>query len=493
MTGPAGYADLQLHQFADLAFGGKVLWGSSADDDRLGDCRPLHGPHGLRDLPGNLGRMVVRTMSARSLLGHRTAGAPAFADWPAWSDVTHQAAPLSALRRAVDGGLRLIVMLAVNNELLGRLTRGDGYADMTAVNRQLQAAKDFEAMVDRMHGGPGRGWYRIAYTPGQARRTIENGDLAVVVGTEVDDLFGGVLGPDPTPADLAAEVDRYHALGVRHVLPIHLKDCRYGGAAFATGLHWSRDGGVLSRVNPFGSLPVYRMHTATRTGGYDYRAGHCNSQGLTPLGEELIRLLMDRGVMIDVDHMAAASRQDTLRLTGAAGYPVVAGHAEAFGAAPPGTRSERMLTDAELAAIHRHGGMVGPVLRQTSVTGTAPGTAQAFLSVYRHVLTRMPGAPVAFGTDLNGFAGLPRPSGGPGPAYPFTAPVTGTEMGHSRLGGRTYDLATDGVAHVGMLPDLIASLPALGMTAAESEPLLHSAIGYVEAWERAVAAGGALP
>ena len=79
-----------------------------------------------------------------------------------------------------------------------------------------------------------------------------------------------------------------------------------------------------------------------------------------------------------------------------------------------------------------------------------------------------------------GFAGLPRP--GAALTYPFAAPVPGTPMGRSRLGAREYDLATDGVAHVGMLPDLVA---ALGLTAAESGPLLRSAIGYVEVWERA--------
>lgn len=483
MTAPAGFADLQVHQFADRAFGEEVLWGSAAAaDDRLGDCRPMHGPHGLLDLPGNIGRMVLGTAGWRSLLGHRTAGAPGFPDWPAWSDVTHQAAPLSALRRAVDGGLRLMVMAAVNNELLARLMRGADHRDMPAVDRQLQAAKDFETIVDRAAGGPGRGWYRIAYSPAEARRIVLDGNLAVVLAIEVDDLFGSVLGDDPTPAALAAEVDRYHALGVRHILPIHLSDCRFGGAAFAMGLHWSRNSGWVSRANPPGSLPVWRMTTAVRPGGYDYRAGHCNKRGLSPLGTELIRLLMARGIMIDIDHASAASRQDILRLTAAADYPVIAGHAELLGAARPGIRSERMLTDDELAAVARHGGMIGPVLRQTSPAGPAQGTAAAFAAAYRYACDRMPGRPVAFGTDLNGFAGLPRPGGGPALTYPFPAPVTGLPMGRSRLGTQDYELGRDGVAHIGMLPDLVASL---GLSAAELDPLLSSASGYVAAWERA--------
>jgi microsomal dipeptidase-like Zn-dependent dipeptidase len=490
MNTGTGYADLHLHQFAELAFGGRVLWGSAAAQDaELMSCRSVHGPHGLFDLPGNIGRIFLGTRSIRSLLGHRTAGAPEFPGWPRWHDVTHQAVQRSALERAVAGGLRLIVMTAVNNEMLGRLTGGVDYADMPSVERQLQAAKEFESTIDAEAGGPGRGWYRIAYTAAQARQTIAEGRLAVILGIEVDELFGDVIGPDSAPADLAAEVDRYHALGVRHILPIHLVDNLFGGTAFALGLQWSRTGGPVSRVNPPLTLPASRVRTATRAGGYDYRGGHCNVLGLTPLGETLIRLLIERAIMVDADHMSAASRADTLRLTAAAGYPLVAGHAEFLGAAAPGKRSERMLTDDELAAIARHDGIVATLLRQTSTVGPADtrGSADAFLAAYRHVRSRMPTSAIALGSDLNGFAGMPRPrplDGSP-LEYPFDAPVTAARLDRSALGRRTFDVNTDGVAHVGMLPDFIAQLSELGLSEEESRPLLGSAMGYVNAWERA--------
>ncbi|MEH1056842.1 membrane dipeptidase [Micromonospora sp. CPCC 206171] len=447
----------------------------------------MHGPHGLFDLAGNIGKIMLGTESPRALLGHRTAGAADFPAWPRWSDVTHQAVPRSGLQRAVEGGLRLIVMMAVNSRILGSLTRGADYDDMPAVDRQLQAAKEFEATIDKEAGGPGRGWYRIAYSAAQARQIIDDGKAAVVLGIEVDHLFGDVIGPHSTPDDLAAQVKRYHDLGVRHVFPIHLENCAYGRAAFALNLHWSRNGGPISKVNPPLSLPVFRMNTAPRPGGYDYRAGHCNTGGLTPLGETLIRLLMEHHMMIDVDHMSAASRADTLRLTGAAGYPVVAGHAEVLAAAEAGRRSERLLTDDELTAIGRHGGIVAPLLRQMSiaVSSDAKGTAEAFLAAYRRVLRRLPEAAIPFGSDLNGFAGLPcdlrrgRPL-----EYPFNAPVTRAALGRSRLGRRSFDLNTDGIAHVGMLPDFVAHLFELGLSEEEGRPLLDSALGYVRAWEQ---------
>lgn len=58
-------------------------------------------------------------------------------------------------------------------------------------------------------------------------------------------------------------------------------------------------------------------------------------------------------------------------------------------------------------------------------------------------------------------------------------------IGKSRLGNKVYDFNTDGLAHYGMLPDLIADLEAQGLPIRELDPLLHSADGYVDAWERA--------
>lgn len=88
-----------------------------------------------------------------------------------------------------------MVMLAVNNEALCSLVNrraGFGWDDMSAVDRQIQAAKDPEDYVDRRDDGNtnNSGWYRIAYDSGQARSLISQGKLAVVLGTEVPSLFG---------------------------------------------------------------------------------------------------------------------------------------------------------------------------------------------------------------------------------------------------------------------------------------------------------------
>jgi hypothetical protein len=51
--------------------------------------------------------------------------------------------------------------------------------------------------VDAASGSPGRGWYRIVDSPSEARAVISSGRLAVVLGIEVDNVFG-VVSAHPT-------------------------------------------------------------------------------------------------------------------------------------------------------------------------------------------------------------------------------------------------------------------------------------------------------
>ena len=48
-------------------------------------------------------------------------------------------------------------------------------------------------------------------------------------------------------------------------------------------------------------------------------------------------------------------------------------------------------------------------------------------------------------------------------------------MDRSVIGEKTFDIDTDGLAHVGMLPDFIADLEAQGVTGELLDPLLNSA------------------
>jgi hypothetical protein len=60
-----------------------------------------------------------------------------------------------------------------------------------------------------------------------------------------------------------------------------------------------------------------------------------------------------------------------------------------------------------------------------------------------------------------------------------------TSVEKSVVGNRTYDFNTDGFAHIGMLPDMIADFEAMGMQPSELDALFFSAEGYIRLWERA--------
>ena len=62
-------------------------------------------------------------------------------------------------------------------------------------------------------------------------------------------------------------------------------------------------------------------------------------------------------------------------------------------------------------------------------------------------------------------------------------------MGKYEFSRRTFDFNYDGLAHEGMLPDLIEDLKQQGVRPRDLQPLLNSADGYIILWER-IEAGG---
>ena len=200
---------------------------------------PVHGALHAQDPFGFLAGnppLLSNFGSSRTALGHGLS----FEGWPLWKSPDHQRMYYLWLERAWRGGLRLMIVQAVNNELNCGLAprRVDtvtdasfGCSDMAAVDRQIQAAKDLETFIDEKAGGPGQGWYRIVYSPAQARAAMAAGKLAVVLGIEVDNLFNCRDGLC-NEAHVDAQLRKYYNMGVRHAYPIHLFDNDFGGAAY---------------------------------------------------------------------------------------------------------------------------------------------------------------------------------------------------------------------------------------------------------------------
>ncbi len=130
--------------------------------------------------------------------------------------------------------------------------------------------------------------------------------------------------------------------------PVHFADNAFGGYAlgggtekFLFGLNSAAatQGGFLSGITPQDEDCSSRF------------AQKCNQRHLTPLGAHLITSMMNKGMIIDIDHMGMHTTDEVLALTTARHYPVISGHTGFVGTAMPGHSSERDKSDAWLATM----------------------------------------------------------------------------------------------------------------------------------------------
>jgi len=577
-----GAAELHSHQFANLGFGGRIVWGepfnergieaalsecgvnelcTDAKEDFVCDelicrftsdrqaCRagcdryacdnpPPHGRAGIAD--------PVSTV-LRGEAGHRVTGYPDFQGWPAYNSFTHQQVYHRWLRRAFDGGLKLMVMLAVTNQVLCELWEHDHACDdMSNAELQLLAAKELERYIDYQNDCDvnDNGWYRIAETPRDAREIIADGAMAVVLGLEVDALFNCYAPDRPlaprtacTERDVQDQIQKYRALGVRHVFPIHLFDNGFGGAAAYNDIFNFGNAYVnreLFDVHACGESYSFRfgemsgmaddfLATAAKTLGFPYQRyaeleTHCNTRGLTGLGKQALGMLMDHKMIIDVDHMSTISRGEALQLAEGRAYPgLVSSHAGFTEVNIGDKRHEGQLTPKEVERLIKLGGMLAPILNQgnlaqvktyertdggTQVRADCGSSSKGFAQAYFYAVDQMKAHKrsdsvlgVGFGSDFNGLVATPAPrfgkhacdgdrSADQGDQVSYPVETAGGLMNRSVIGSRTYDINTDGFAHVGMFPDFVADLRELGLTEADLKPLFSSAEAYVQLWER---------
>ncbi len=270
--------------------------------------------------------------------------------------------------------------------------------------------------------------------------------------------------------------------------------------------------------------------------------------GLTALGEYLIRQAMKLGMIIDVDHMSINAFNDTIGLAQSVSpwyAGVAASHVQFFDLytqyfAGSAGRHERMRTKDQLKAISSLGGMIAVMLKddvQDTPNGWCPPnntcapaplgpgpiggqftvdyngvngdyglknncaySTTEWAQAYMYGADTM-GGPVAMGSDFNGIAGHIGPRFGSGacggnPAqrtlqeatknrltYPFTLPGFGT-FDRQVSGQRVFDFNTDGLAHIGLLPDMVADLKNVGLNDVQLGRLFGSAQAYVDMWSK---------
>lgn len=540
-----GIVDTHSHLLSNFGFGGGGIF-HGAPFHRLGiehalpDCALYHGEEGRKDLfgfgfdnPDDADGLLLALVTGQTPeANHATAGYPEFTDWPsAFDSSTHQVQYYKWLERAYLGGMRLVVQHATSNQIICDLIGGIGaqstrYAcnDMVAVDRIIDETYAMEAYIDAQEGGPGKGWFRIVESPAEARRVIGSGKLAVVLGIETSNLFDCFLVPsDEFPActeqDVLDELDAYHARGVRAMFPVHKYDNAFSAGDGHKGII---ELGNFSQTGHFSNLTpdcdpdvpsVFDKGPASFPGLISPRADYfapppndfsnfadnpaatllpflplliqppgnqevCQAAGLTPLGEFLIEQMMQRGMIIELDHMPRRTYKQVFGILEQNDYPAA------------GTHGLNNSGD-----LYRLGGISKSGFRRcraSDATATVDDGYQARIAS----IEDNGGFPAeGFGLDLNGFAGAPGPRFGDDSVcgepqddpvtYPFESYAGDVTFSAPRLGDRAVDFNTEGMVHIGLLPELIDEVRRDGVSDAELEPLFKSAEGYVRMWEKA--------
>jgi len=458
----------------------------------LVDC-PDHYPNGA-------GAVLENVLYGNPLRTHDPVGWPTFEDWPAPESLTHEQTYYRWIERAWLGGVRIMVNDLVENVALCDVypIKHNSCRDMDSIRLQARRIHELEDYVDAQSGGPGRGWLRIVRTPFEARRVINEGKLAVVLGIETSEIFGcggSEAQPHCDRDQIVRGLDEIEAMGVASLFPIHKFDNAFGGVRFdggafgvainaanfkQTGQFWQIEpcsgaehdneqvtgvpagilGAGLAWYLPAGATPVYGPPP------------HCNARGLSPLGEFLIEQMIDRGLMIEVDHESQKTAKRVLDLAEQRGYS--------------GVLASHSWTDPHLhARVYALGGFVEPIT----------SGAESFVEEWRAL--RAVADPrfefgIGFGADANGFHAQPPARGGGLPnavSYPFKSLDGRITFDRQVSGQRVYDVNLDGVAQYGLHPDWMEQLRLLaGRPIADD--LMSGAEAYLQTWERAVGVPG---
>ncbi len=480
-----GWIDSHSHVNSNDGFGGRLICGApfapGGITDALKDC-PDHYPNGNFALFENL--------TSDSDWTHDPVGYPTFKDWPKTTSMSHQAGYYAWIERSWRAGQRVLVNDLVTNGVicsLPVLPKDRGCDEMNAIRRQAALSYQMQDYIDNIYGGPGKGFYRVVTSPQQAADVIKSGRLAVVLGVETSEPFGckQVLGvAQCSKADIDNGLDELKGLGVSSMFLCHKFDNALCGVRFdpgaqgsiinvgqflGSGTWWQTEKCQTAMSdNPIGGAPapaevIEELPPGAEVPTYN-NTNKCNVRGLTGLGEYALKAMMDRNMMVELDHMSVKSATRTLEVLEAAGYP---------GALSSHSWSDKKFTER----MYRLGGFR---------TGY-PGEPESFLGEWssQAALRAKYDKAYGFGLDYNGIGSHPGPLPADYPnkvTYPYTAIDGSTVMDRQVTGQRTWDLNTDGAAHYGLVPDMIEQLKKAGGGQALVDDLMAGSQDYLDTW-----------
>ena len=539
-----GYLDAHSHLGSNMYLAGAVPgdpYHRYGVEHALDACDDEHGPDGRLDIIGGGAKP------------HDTAGWPLFTDWPEYNSLGHSAYYYKWLERAHLSGLRMMVVYMVENQVLCEIQKKVNPASwgerigscstMDSITRQIEGVNDLIDYVDAQYGGPGQGFLAQVTTPEEAREAIAAGKLALLYGVEASEVLDcgeqDVCDEQVVEDNLATLYDA----GVRVMYPVHKFDNHFGGAntrnsadelvhlgqRISTGHYVETencddhsadyDGAFVrgfeydSGIPAVPELPEGVIGDFINDLGAEYPEGleQCNSKGLTALGEYLVNRMIDKKMIIDLDHISARAASSIMDIVEARDYSgVVSTHNWMMKGkdSPEDTDKSDDPFHETFNRLVRAGGFTSPLNKdsqtliplienyllahlQAQYPALTPAQLLAMLATLQPA--DIPG--VGIGADMSGLATQANPKGN-NPGYPFVNEFGIQFDQQGEAGGRKFDLATDGVAHYGMLADHIAQVrsdaQALGKPYVY-ESLMNSAEQYLRMWEAAEQAPATSP
>ncbi|MGI9278063.1 MAG: ricin-type beta-trefoil lectin domain protein [Endozoicomonas sp.] len=369
---------------------------------------------------------------------------------------------------------------------------------MESVRLQALRIRELQDYIDAQAGGPGKGFFRIVHSPAEARQVISQDKLAVVMGMEVSELFNcGLNDKSCSKADVDNHLNFVHSLGVRVLYPVHRFDNQFGGTriedgfinvgqALSSGRFFETrecpadiDGVPMTNGFPLiGQVPVLKqiLKGLGLQPNYDESYKHCNQHNLTDLGVYLVNRMVDRGMMIELDHMSYETASSVLKVAEGRQYSgVITGHSH-LSKAPGGYPST--LHDR----IARLGGIMSTYNSNASAVSYEVDKMISLANQYPYLIG------VGISTDINGLAqqAAARPDMDKRPLlYPFTSFDGRYEFQPQKTGNRVFDYNQNGVAHYGLLADHIEDIRTAG-TASAYDSIMNSVEAYLQMWERSL-------
>jgi len=487
-----GIVEGHMHWMAFQYFGGQFRcgqpWHPYGIAYAMPDCADKEGPQGT-------------AAPLQNTLNYGNPGQPhSTENWPTFpnqarNNLTYEGMYYRWVERVWKAGMRLMVMGVNENRELCELqaNRTESCNEMDTMRRGFTAIRELEDYVDAQAGGPGKGFFQVVTDPFEARKVINQGRLAVVLEIETSEPFD-CRGWEQVTCDKAQidrQIEEMHNMGVRSSLLLNKFDNPLSGVRFdsgaasylinagnkrSSGSFWSartcKDGELADNQIDWGD-PTIGGFLDQNFGALGVPSGtfpayppppHCNRRGLTELGRHALKRMMERGWIVNPDHMSQAAVDDTLTLLESRRYSgVISPH----GWIDPGNWPR----------LWKLGGMAFP---GHSATDT-------YVKEWRELRPRE--TPFEFGwgygADLGGLSQQPDRSKDGAISYPFKSYDGTVTFDRQTTGERTFDFTKEGVAHYGLYADWFEDLRRVGGQQL-ADDMWAGAEAYLQMWERAV-------